>query len=113
MINLSSAKSTARFLAKPAQKKANFRAAVRKAFTAFSRDHPDWVAALFDEHFLLKIAEKVLTDMRGNPRTLDPSVLADVWADQVWMTQETRKKMVRELTPVAFEFLDRLFAEMN
>ncbi|MCL5998577.1 MAG: hypothetical protein M1546_21350 [Chloroflexi bacterium] len=79
--------------------------AVASTYAAFTRMHPEWAASLFDMHFLTHRARPILEQYARGDITGTAHALANAWADQLSHDGEVRAQRVRELTPVADDFL--------
>ena len=86
--------------------------ALTDAYAAFSEQHPDWAASLFDEHFLTHRAGPILERYQAGCASAAPRELAEAWAEQMWLEADRRQRYVNELTPVAADFLQLLDAEL-
>jgi hypothetical protein len=83
--------------------------ALTSTLTQFEKHHPEWVASLFDADFLKKEAAPILAQFLIRDGGPDPSDLAARWADSLNHRQsEQRTVRVRELEPIAADFLDSL-----
>ncbi|MBL8058909.1 MAG: hypothetical protein JNK29_19545 [Anaerolineales bacterium] len=100
------------------------RGAVAGAFAQFARQHPDWVGALFDEHFLSHGAAAVLNEYlaRAQPARPTPALavnwrapyaywLAEAWARQMADRRAARQRLA-EAMRVAGDFLLALDAAL-
>jgi hypothetical protein len=73
--------------------------AFENAYSTFRQRHPQWRAALFDEHFLRTRLEN------RKPEQIDSHELADEWAQQFPGNQESRHRNIHDLLPAAQDFL--------
>lgn len=90
-----------------------FRQAVSQAYTIFAQRYPEWTASYFDEYFLTHDAAFLLARIGQGVASPRPFALAYVWSYQMtWFTEETRQRLIAELTPVASDFLCLLEAEL-
>jgi HEAT repeat protein len=91
-----------------------FKKAVGSALTRLQQQHPDWVADLFDASFFVREGAPILAQFlirNGHP---GPSELAARWADSLNLRQaERRTYYIRELEPVASDFLDALAQQLK
>lgn len=89
-----------------------FKTALYEAMQELDRDHSEWTAQLFDEEFLTKKAAPILA--RAVMRSAEPAAdeLARAYADQ-FFAGEGHDTRVRQVTPVAAEFLLRLDLAMR
>jgi hypothetical protein len=81
------------------------RRAVRHAYTAFARAHPNWVAALFDEHFVNTHLLPTLQMAAERGDKVTPMQVAELWARQVSMLPSLRQKHTARMIPAATRFL--------
>lgn len=92
------------------------RRAVRQAYLTFARTYPNWVAALFDEHFVNTHLLPHLQRAANRGEKVTPAQVAELWARQVSMLPTLRQKHMARIIPAATHFLcmvaDEL-AEMN
>ncbi len=87
-----------------------FQHALTSTLTQFEQQHPEWVSSLFDADFLKKEAAPILAQFLIRDGEPDPSDLATGWADSLNLRQsEQRTARIRELEPVAADFLDSLY----
>jgi HEAT repeat protein/energy-coupling factor transporter ATP-binding protein EcfA2 len=91
-----------------------FHHALGKAAKQFEQKHAQWVESLFDLSFFAKEGSSILAQFLlpdGHP---DPSVLAERWAEAINILQPERRSVyVRELEPVAADFLGTLARELK
>lgn len=73
--------------------------AFEKAYRTFRQRHPQWKAALFDEHFLRTRLEN------REPEQINSHELVDEWAHQLPVNQESRNRNIHDLLPAAQDFL--------
>ena len=73
--------------------------AFENAYRTFTQRHPQWEAALFDEHFLRSRLEN------RKVQQIDLHELADEWAQQFRVNQESRNRNIHDLLPAAQDFL--------
>jgi hypothetical protein len=101
------------WLARKYQQRA-FRQAVSRAYTIFAQRYPEWAASHFDEYFLTHDAAFLLDRIGQGVASPGPFALAYVWSHQMtWFKEETRQRLIAELTPVASDFLRLLEAELR
>jgi hypothetical protein len=79
--------------------------AVRKAYRTFARQHPQWVAALFDEHFVLTHVLPLLQQAASRGDTVTPDQIADLWARQISMLPSLRQQHTTRIVPATSHFL--------
>lgn len=113
MITVESMKKITEGWSKP-QERQDLDEAVSRAFARFGQSHPEWVAALFDEHFLKQQVTPRLTLYGASPVIpLAPDELATAWADQfTWFDEDKRHSLIDDLIPAAYSFLRQLEAEL-
>jgi len=75
------------------------------AYATFAGRYPEWTAVLFDENFLTGKVAPILESYQNSVLAPDPRELANAWADQLWLSKETRRTLLAELTPIAADFL--------
>jgi hypothetical protein len=81
------------------------RRAVHKAYRTFARHHPQWVAALFDEYFVLTHLLPLLQDAASTGDKVTASQIAEMWARQVSMLPTLRQQHIARIIPAATHFL--------
>ncbi len=81
------------------------RRAVRQAYSTFARHYPNWVAALFDEHFVLTHLLPMLQRANDAGDKVTPAQVAELWARQVSMLPSLRQKHSARMVPAATHFL--------
>jgi hypothetical protein len=81
------------------------RRAVRHAFSTFARTYPNWVAALFDEHFVQFHLLPLLQRAAEAGEKVTPAQVAEIWARQVSMLPSLREKHIARIMPAATHFL--------
>ena len=86
--------------------KRTLRWAVRKAYRAFARQHPQWVAALFDEHFVLTHVLPLLQQAAITGDRMTPIQIADLWAKQISLLPTSRQQQMARIVPTTIHFLD-------
>ena len=88
--------------------------AIRRAYANFARRHPDWAAAYFDEHFLVRHTAMVLKHNPRMSRTSMALMLATEWSRQFrWANKPRQHRLVIEATAVANSFLQLLEDERS
>jgi hypothetical protein len=92
-----------------------FQVALRRTYSRFAAVYPQWVACLFDKHFVTCYLTPLL-----EPRYLQQQVLpeaaelAKAWDKELGLVSlEVRQRRVAELTPVAGEFIRWLDGELQ
>jgi len=94
---------------KNAPQRMAFTSALKQAFEAFAQQHPEWVASNFDASFFEHEGAPVLAQFLWRDGHPDPSDLAARWADSLNLhNPERRTRYVRDLEPIAADFLDSL-----
>ena len=84
-----------------------FRMALKRAYASFAGYYPQWVASLFDDHFLSHGAASLLAGYVRDGSLPQPIELALAWDEQLGpVTPAVRERRIAELTPVAADFLD-------
>ncbi|MGA7732286.1 MAG: HEAT repeat domain-containing protein, partial [Chloroflexia bacterium] len=90
-----------------------FKLAFAEAYQEFAAQHPAEVSELFDTSFFEREGAPILAQLLIPGQTPDPSELADRWARSLNATQpERRARYVREMEPVAANFLHKLSARL-
>jgi hypothetical protein len=85
--------------------KRTLRWAVRKAYRSFARQYPHWVAALFDEYFVLTHVLPRLQQAVQTGDKVTPIQIADLWAKQVSMLPTLRQQQMARIVPATIHFL--------
>jgi len=114
MITVLSMKKITKTWSRP-QKLQDLDEAVTRAFARFGQIHPEWAAALFDQHFLKQQVTPLLIRYAEGAEAsqLDPVELATAWADQfTWFHEDKRQSLIVDLIPAAYSFLRQLEAEL-
>lgn len=83
------------------------REALSRAFAAFRARHPDYAAALFDEHFL-RIQVLPLLAAPDGAAALTPDRVAKAWSAQFSGGARGRENLIAWALPVAADFIDLL-----
>jgi hypothetical protein len=81
------------------------RRAVRQAYVTFAHHYPDWVAALFDAHFVNTHLMPLLLKAAGAGEKVTPAQVAELWARQVSMLPSLRQQHMTRMIPAATHFL--------
>ena len=81
------------------------RRAVRRAYLTFARTYPNWVATLFDEHFINTHLLPLLHNAAHGGDKVTARQVAELWARQVSMLPSLRQKHIARIVPVATHFL--------
>ncbi len=97
-------RSTMQWLVQRYQRRA-MRRAVRQAYVAFARQYPNWVAALFDEHFVITHLMPVLQRAAEADQQVTPAQVAELWVRQVSILPSIRQKHSARVLPAATHFL--------
>ena len=88
------------------------RQAVVRAATHFPRQHPHWVAALFDQHFLTQRAMPLFERYLQPAAPPTAAELAAAWFAQFRFV-DARMHYLADAVPVAADFLQYLEAELR
>ena len=78
--------------------------ALDRAYAVFAQRHPEWVAALFDEHFLVHRVAPLLHAAHARQAYFTPRTIAQAWAAQLGMREE-QHKLIARCIPVAGDFI--------
>jgi hypothetical protein len=90
-----------------------FRMALKRAYASFAGYYPQWVASLFDEHFLRHSVASLLAGYVQTGTLPQPIELVLAWDEQLGPTTPAiRERRLAELAPVAANFLDWLAVEL-
>jgi hypothetical protein len=81
------------------------RRAVRQAYFNFARRYPNWVAALFDEHFVNVHLLPMLQRAADAGNKVTPLQVATMWARQVSTLPSLRQQYIARMIPAATHFL--------
>ena len=81
------------------------RRAVHQAYMTFARTYPNWVATLFDEHFITTHLLPMLHRAAEHGETVTAGQVAELWARQVSMLPTLRQKHIARIIPAATHFL--------
>jgi hypothetical protein len=81
------------------------RRAVRQAYITFAHTYPNWVATLFDEHFVSAHLLPVLQSAAERGEKVTSTQVAGMWARQVSMLPSLRQKHTARMMPAATHFL--------
>jgi HEAT repeat protein len=91
-----------------------FQDALGKALEHLVKEHPQWESDLFDASFLENEGAPILAQFLMRDGHPDPDMLAMCWADTLNIRHpEHRTILVRQLEPVAADFLDYLAHELK
>ncbi len=88
------------------------RRAVRQAYSEFARRYPNWVAALFDEHFVNTHLLPLLQSAAETGDKVTARQVADRWVRQISLLPSLRQKHSAAILPVATHFLCLLADEL-
>jgi hypothetical protein len=88
------------------------RRAVRRAFATFARTYPNWVATLFDEHFVHIHLLPLLQRAAETSEKVTPMQIAELWARQVSILPSLRQKHSAHMLPAARDFLGMVADEL-
>ena len=104
-------RATMRWLVDSYQRR-TLRRAVHQAFSTFARAYPNWVATLFDEHFVNhKLLPLLHSAAQGGDKVTARQV-AELWACQVSMLPSLRQKHIARIVPAATHFLGMVVDEL-
>jgi hypothetical protein len=81
------------------------RRAVHQAYAAFARTYPDWVASLFDEHFVTVHLLPLMQRATETGDKVTAAQVAELWSQQVSMLPTRRHKHSTRILPIAAHFL--------
>ncbi|MGB0384380.1 MAG: AAA-like domain-containing protein [Ardenticatenaceae bacterium] len=90
-----------------------FQEALTGAYNKFAAIHPDFAAALFDEHFLKNRAAPLLARCLPPADPPEPSQLASAFADERNLKGAAHKRCVVKTTPIAEQFLNELRRQLR
>ncbi|MBV7333641.1 hypothetical protein KFU94_36485 [Chloroflexi bacterium TSY] len=79
--------------------------AIKSAYRIWKQRHPTWRDACFDEHFLTHSAYSHFAEYIHGESELNAKILARIWVDQFHCTAEKQEKFMREIEPIAADFL--------
>ncbi len=85
--------------------KRTLRRAVTLAYRAFANRNPQWVAALFDEYFVLTHVLPLLQNAAKSGDKVTPLQIAELWARQVSMLPSMRQQHTARMMLAATHFL--------
>jgi hypothetical protein len=90
------------------------RHALGRAYQGFARQHPEWAASLFDEHFIARRVEPLLFGGLSHSSRQAPADLARAWADQFGPSRrDGQPPPGAGAVEVAADFLARLAIELG
>jgi hypothetical protein len=81
------------------------RRAVRQAYVTFARTYPNWVASLFDAHFINMHLLPLLHSAAESGDKVTARQIAELWARQVSLLPSLRQKHTARVVPIATHFL--------
>ena len=81
------------------------RRAAQQAYLEFARKYPNWVAALFDEHFVDNHLLPLLHNSAEQGEKVGARQVADLWVRQVCLLPSQRQKYSAAILPAATHFL--------
>lgn len=87
--------------------------ALKRAYTKFKNEHPDWTASLFDWHFITHRAAPILDAVsEEHPGEIAPR-LVEAWVNQLKGYQgDSKRQLMTEAEPAVREFLELLQFEL-
>ncbi len=104
-------RATIQWLVRRYQRHTLNRAATR-AYRNFARQHPQWVAALFDEHFIFTHVLPLLQKAASTGEKVTPMQVAEIWAKQISVLPKMRQNHTARMTPIAGNYLSRVTDEL-
>jgi hypothetical protein len=87
-----------------------FNQAMTRAYTAFAHRHPEWVAALFDKHFLEYTAAPMFATYCQSGELPPVHTVARLWANQ--LPTIAREQRITAASAAAHDFLILLNTEL-
>lgn len=81
------------------------RRVVRQAYAHFARKYPNWVAALFDEHFVNNHLLPLLHTSIERGDKIQAWQVAELWANQISLLPSQRQQHRAAIMPAATRFL--------
>lgn len=97
-------RATMQWLVQNYQRRA-LRRAVRQAYITFAYRYPEWVAELFDAHFINTHLMPMLLRAADAGEKVSPLQVAELWARQVSMLPSLRQQHIARMIPAATHFL--------
>jgi hypothetical protein len=88
------------------------RRGVRAAYAHFADLYPQWVATLFDEHFVDAHLLPMLLRAATTGSKVTPVEVAEAWARQVSILPSLRQQHIARVIPVATHFLCMVAEEL-
>lgn len=90
-----------------------FQVALTRTYAIFDSQYPEWIGALFDQHFLTHGATPLLAQclLRDDPPT--GAKLAEIWANYLGLSDELRTHWLPEAIRIASDFLMTLDGELR
>ena len=83
-------------------------AAVQRAYASFAKRYPEWVATLFDEHFVQTHLLPLLVHASWKAVTVTPEQVARLWAQQISILPTRQQQYAVDVLPTATYFLARV-----
>ena len=92
-----------------------FQAALRRTYSQFAEAYPQWVACLFDKHFVTYYLAPLLEERYLQQQLLpEAAELAKAWDKELDLASlEVRQRRIAELTPAAGDFIRWLAVELQ
>ena len=87
--------------------------ALVEAAPKFYRLHPEWRTSLFDKHFMAKWADLLAYCWMNQETYPDPRSIARGWAQQLWLRDEKKEKLIEEVIPAVSDFIDLFDTELR
>lgn len=81
------------------------RRAIRRAYVEFARQYPQWVAALFDDHFVMTHLLPMLEAAAASGIPVTAQAVAARWAAQISLLPSSRQQHSARILPAATRFL--------
>jgi hypothetical protein len=88
------------------------RRAVRQAYANFAIRYPQWVAALFDEHFVYTHLLPMLQGAAQRGDKVTPVEVTETWARQISIMPSLRQQHMARMIPAATHFLCMVAEEL-
>jgi hypothetical protein len=85
--------------------KRSIRKSVLNRYRTVARQHPQWVAALFDEHFVITRMIPMLEKAAGRGEILSAAEVANEWSSQLNLKESSQRELEVELTPLVAQII--------
>lgn len=89
------------------------RDALVNAYRDFEKKYPEWMASLFDRHY---VETRILPMLQAHSEgriNIHAFLLAYEWSNQLHLEPETRSELVLEMIPAAADFLKAVDLELT